>query len=186
MWTSPHFLMCWHRWNNLDRCERFNSKRDSVERRQAGRSIGRRLQRGLCPPDMAICDRLTNYWPRCARCRRRRRSRYRVQHPGRWAAASDWRHRRVAPLWAGLIVLLNQKLNRRLRFVNLAYTRSMSRQAFRDITSGNNGVYSAGPGWDPVTGLGSPGAQLLQARQHVASSQFNCDEATSPCRACNN
>jgi kumamolisin len=27
---------------------------------------------------------------------------------------------------------------------------------FNDITEGNNGAYSAGPGWDPCTGLGSP------------------------------
>ena len=35
--------------------------------------------------------------------------------------------------------------------------------AFRDITSGSNGAYSAGPGWDACTGLGSPdGAALAQ------------------------
>ncbi len=33
--------------------------------------------------------------------------------------------------------------------------------AFRDITSGNNGSYSAGPGWDACTGLGSPDATRL-------------------------
>ena len=34
---------------------------------------------------------------------------------------------------------------------------------FRDITSGNNGAYSAGPGWDPCTGLGVPdGAALVR------------------------
>ena len=29
----------------------------------------------------------------------------------------------------------------------------------RDITSGNNGAYSAGPGWDACTGLGVPTAR---------------------------
>lgn len=29
-------------------------------------------------------------------------------------------------------------------------------QSFRDITSGSNGTYSAGLGWDPATGLGAP------------------------------
>jgi kumamolisin len=83
----------------------------------------------------------------------------------------------VAPLWAGLVVLLNQKLNHRLGFVNpTLYTVNQS-QGFRDITSGNNGAFSAGPGWDPVTGLGSPGAQLLQALQgDVASSQLRRKE----------
>jgi kumamolisin len=36
----------------------------------------------------------------------------------------------------------------------------------RDITQGNNGAYSAGPGWDACTGLGSPdGAKVLAALQ---------------------
>lgn len=72
----------------------------------------------------------------------------------------------VAPLWAGLIVLLNQKLNRRLGFVNPTLYRLNESQTFNEITSGNNGAYSAGPGWNPCCGLGSPkGAQLLQALQ---------------------
>jgi kumamolisin len=37
-------------------------------------------------------------------------------------------------------------------------------QVFRDITSGNNGAFSAGPGWDATTGLGSPnGAAIASA-----------------------
>ena len=33
---------------------------------------------------------------------------------------------------------------------------------FNNITSGNNGAYAAGPGWDACTGLGSPeGSTLL-------------------------
>ncbi len=32
---------------------------------------------------------------------------------------------------------------------------------FHDITTGNNGAFSAGPGYDEVTGLGSPAANLL-------------------------
>ena len=36
----------------------------------------------------------------------------------------------------------------------------------RDITSGNNGAYSAKPGWDACTGLGSPdGEKTLTALQ---------------------
>ena len=43
-------------------------------------------------------------------------------------------------------------------------------EAFNNVTAGNNTVtigsitiagYQAGPGWDPVTGLGSPNAQVL-------------------------
>jgi kumamolisin len=41
--------------------------------------------------------------------------------------------------------------------------------ALHDITTGSNGAYSAGPGWDACTGLGSPaGAALLAALQQAA------------------
>jgi len=72
----------------------------------------------------------------------------------------------AAPLWAGLVVLLNQKLNRRLGFVNPSLYAMNQSKDFRDITTGSNGAFSASSGWDPVTGLGSPnGNQLLQALQ---------------------
>ena len=63
----------------------------------------------------------------------------------------------VAPLWAGLVALLNQQLNKRLGFLQPAiYALPEPSNGFNDITQGNNGAYSAGPGWDPCTGLGSP------------------------------
>ena len=63
----------------------------------------------------------------------------------------------AAPLWAGLIALLNQQLNTRLGLINTAiYALPEPNNGFNDITEGNNGSYSAGPGWDPCTGLGSP------------------------------
>lgn len=73
----------------------------------------------------------------------------------------------VAPLWAGLIALLNQKRGRPIGFLNPLlyehYQTLLQTKALRDITSGNNGSYSAGPGWDACTGLGVPeGAQLVQ------------------------
>jgi len=76
----------------------------------------------------------------------------------------------AAPLWAGLIVLLNQKLNQRLGFINPMLYNIDQSSGFRDINLGNNGVFSATFGWDPVTGQGSPmGAQLLQALQGAAA-----------------
>lgn len=71
----------------------------------------------------------------------------------------------VAPLWSGLIALLNQKLGRPLGFLQPAlYGLPSSADALHDITQGSNGAFSAGPGWDPTTGLGSPdGGNLLQA-----------------------
>ena len=60
----------------------------------------------------------------------------------------------VAPLWAGLIALINQQRGTPAGFVNPALYAAPS--AFHDITSGNNGAFKAGPGWDACTGLGSP------------------------------
>jgi kumamolisin len=70
----------------------------------------------------------------------------------------------VAPLYAGLTALIDQRLDRPVGFLNpslyaLAYSR-----VFNDITSGDNGAYQAIKGWDACTGLGSlDGSNLLQA-----------------------
>ncbi len=77
----------------------------------------------------------------------------------------------VAPLWAGLIALLNQKVGHAVGYLNpVLYALPGSAGAFRDITTGNNdisgknGPYPAGTGWDACTGWGSPdGAKLLKA-----------------------
>ncbi|MBV8318868.1 MAG: hypothetical protein JOZ53_28355 [Planctomycetaceae bacterium] len=69
----------------------------------------------------------------------------------------------VAPLWAALIVLLNQSLNARVGFLNpMLYSRIGPEGALRDITSGNNGAYKADKGWDPCTGWGVPDGQALR------------------------
>jgi subtilase family serine protease len=80
----------------------------------------------------------------------------------------------AAPLWAAVIALADQYAGRDLGFVNPALYqigRSASyHQAFHDVTTGSNTVtfptqaitgYEAAPGWDPVTGWGSPNAQVL-------------------------
>jgi kumamolisin len=71
----------------------------------------------------------------------------------------------VAPLWAALIALMNQKLGHPVGFLNpLIYGSLASKNLFQDITSGSNGAYQAKPGWDACTGWGSPdGMKLLQA-----------------------
>ncbi|MGA2983827.1 MAG: S53 family peptidase [Terriglobia bacterium] len=72
----------------------------------------------------------------------------------------------VAPLWAGLITLFNQATAAPVGYFNpnLYGKVAASAGAFHDITSGNNGSYQAGPGWDPCTGWGSPdGAAILQS-----------------------
>ena len=75
----------------------------------------------------------------------------------------------VAPLWAGLIAIANHELGHSVGYINpTLYLLPPSSGAFHDITSGNNdigdvpnGAYSAGPGWDACTGLGSPDGQAL-------------------------
>jgi kumamolisin len=62
----------------------------------------------------------------------------------------------VAPLWAGLIAVANQQLGTTVGFIQLAIYAAKAASDFNDITKGNNGAFSAGPGWDACTGLGSP------------------------------
>jgi kumamolisin len=79
----------------------------------------------------------------------------------------------VAPLWAALIALINQSVGKPAGFINpRLYQNPGSAQDFNDITSGNNGAYSAGTGWDACSGMGSPrGAQVAAVLGAGASSQ---------------
>src|SRR5262249_17024703 len=68
----------------------------------------------------------------------------------------------VAPLWAGLVALINQSQNKPSGFLNpLLYDYGTPGGGFNDITSGSNGAYRAGVGWDACTGLGSPKGTTL-------------------------
>ena len=69
----------------------------------------------------------------------------------------------VAPLWAGLIAVANAQNGKSAGFLQPQIYGVKAKPAFRDITSGNNGAFSAGPGWDACTGLGSPVAGQLIA-----------------------
>jgi len=76
-----------------------------------------------------------------------------------------------SPQWAGITALADQKAHQRLGFLNTAiYNIGKSSDSyakgFHDITVGNNdefgtGFYDAGPGWDPVTGWGTPNVAHL-------------------------
>jgi kumamolisin len=69
----------------------------------------------------------------------------------------------VAPLWAGLIARINQMLGKPVGFLNpTLYSQAVAAGGFHDITDGNNGAYSAGPGWDACTGLGSPVGAVIE------------------------
>jgi kumamolisin len=68
----------------------------------------------------------------------------------------------VAPLWAGLIALNNQQNGKSAGFIQPQIYAAKAASGFRDIVSGNNGTFSAGPGWDGCTGLGSPiGSKII-------------------------
>jgi kumamolisin len=78
----------------------------------------------------------------------------------------------VAPLWAALVARMVQSLGTPLGLVQPklyalssgAGSSDATSSGFRDITSGNNGSFSAKVGWDACTGLGSPdGTALLAA-----------------------
>jgi len=65
----------------------------------------------------------------------------------------------VSPLWAALSVRLAAAIGAPTGYLApLLYEHATD---FRDITSGTNGAYAAGVGWDACTGLGSPDGERL-------------------------
>jgi kumamolisin len=73
-----------------------------------------------------------------------------------------------APIWAGFCALINEARQRAnkpfLSFLNPLLYPLMGTACFRDITAGSNGAYTAGPGYDRVTGIGVPNvAELMKA-----------------------
>ncbi len=93
---------------------------------------------------------------------------------GTYELTSDAGVSAATPFWAGLIALADQEAGHPLGFVNPVIYRiargPLYHKAFHDITTGNNTVtvngititgYHAGPGWDPVSGWGTPDAQVL-------------------------
>jgi len=56
----------------------------------------------------------------------------------------------VAPLWGGLVALLSQGMGKPVVYLNPNLYQTIAEESgtFNDITSGNNGDFSAGPGWD--------------------------------------
>lgn len=89
-----------------------------------------------------------------------------------------------APTFAGLVSLLNEARIRAgkpaMGYLNRFLYQNPS--AFRDVTIGTNAInqvgwatpygFSCAPGWDPVTGLGTPNFEkLLKAAMFVTSAQ---------------
>ena len=65
-----------------------------------------------------------------------------------------------APVWAGFCALMNEARAKAgkpfLPFLNPLIYPLLGTASFRDVTSGNNGAFTAGPGYDMVTGIGVP------------------------------
>jgi kumamolisin len=70
-----------------------------------------------------------------------------------------------APVWAGICALLNEARANAgkpsLPFLNPLIYPLMGSASFRDIHTGSNGAFSAGPGYDLVTGIGVPNVKEL-------------------------
>lgn len=72
----------------------------------------------------------------------------------------------AAPLWAGWAADYGQTAGTPLGSANepLYKAGASGGKAFHDVTEGSNGSFKAGPGYDQVTGLGTPdGNELLKA-----------------------
>jgi kumamolisin len=67
----------------------------------------------------------------------------------------------VAPLWAGLIARINSVRGSPVGLINAQLYATAS--VLNGITTGNNGSYEAGPGWNACTGLGSPDGTKVAA-----------------------
>jgi kumamolisin len=70
-----------------------------------------------------------------------------------------------APMWAGFCALIAEAREKQgkppLGFLAPKLYQLQANTGFRDVTSGSNGAYQAGTGWDPVTGLGVPNVKML-------------------------
>jgi len=102
-----------------------------------------------------------------------------AQFAGYWVIVGNaWGHlagtSAAAPIWAGIVADLAQKVKSSLGLIGPDLYKLKSTAAFHQITSGNNawnGVtgFPAGSGYNKVTGLGSPdGAQLVSLFTHTA------------------
>lgn len=87
--------------------------------------------------------------------------------PGWWGTSE------TAPLYAGLIAIINAHLRQRVGYLNPILYSHEARHVFRDIDDGRTNAaggapgYLCGPGWDACTGLGSlKGHALLKFLRH--------------------
>jgi kumamolisin len=78
-------------------------------------------------------------------------------------------------MWAAFCALINEARHNKglpsLPYLNPLIYPLNGTSAFRDIVAGNNGGFSAGPGYDRVTGLGAPNVSALVAALTKAPTQ---------------
>ena len=95
-------------------------------------------------------------------------------------AGTSW----SAPTWAGFCALINQaRANNSLSPIGLLNPQIyplIGTSNFRDITSGSNGQYSAGVGYDRVTGIGVPDVTVLMSTLAGAGSVAPSINSFSP------
>ena len=76
----------------------------------------------------------------------------------------------VAPLMAALVALLNQAKGKRVGFLNTFLYANAANGVVHEVTVGTNAIqntvqgYSAGPGWNACTGLGTPDGNAILNR----------------------
>jgi kumamolisin len=91
---------------------------------------------------------------------------YQVYIDGNWTVIGGTSA--VAPLWAALVCRMAQATGKPFGLIQEAIyagvTPGQPVVGLRDITTGNNGAYQAGPGWDACTGLGVPVGGTLLSR----------------------
>ena len=91
----------------------------------------------------------------------------------------------VAPLWAALVALINQKVGKHIGFLNPKLY-AQKEKGFHDITIGNNddsslGNFKAQAGWDACTGLGTPdGVAVSKYFTYGSPSAASEDTVISP------
>jgi kumamolisin len=85
----------------------------------------------------------------------------------------------AAPQWAGLAALMVQKKGAALGNPGAFLYGLCGTAAFHDVTSGSNGDFAAGAGYDMVTGLGSYDATKLLAAVGGVTTTTTSSSSTS-------
>ncbi len=93
----------------------------------------------------------------------------------------------ATPIWAGITADMDSYAGSDLGFLNPSLYRVLNSSNysadFHDIVTGNNG-YPAGPGWDPVTGIGTPIVSKLVANlarpSNVTETNLSTDLSATP------